>query len=287
MAARYKCPNCSVQLTLLGPPDARFECPGCERLVTLLALEPPPTPAQPAIIPTAATASPPAADEFDLPYLPPSTPARTATPEAPSTPGSPAQTSGARRRSRTFGLIGGAAVGLVLLIVALFAFRSPNNGAERPQDVITEEPTVTAATLPQPPSTSTPITPSKPQERVAPPASPPAVPTVEPKTPDDRAVATAPPPRSLEVPPRPVPEPEQSPKAGEERVFEIAPGAKMTFCWIPAGNATLGSPKGEKGRSGDESEHEYATQGFWLGCTWPSSRTCSAGWWWAGVWPRR
>jgi RNA polymerase sigma factor (sigma-70 family) len=55
------------------------------------------------------------------------------------------------------------------------------------------------------------------------------------------------------------------PKAGEEREFEIAPGVKMKFCWIPTGKATLGSPKEEKDRNGDEKEHEYATEGFWLG----------------------
>jgi formylglycine-generating enzyme required for sulfatase activity len=55
------------------------------------------------------------------------------------------------------------------------------------------------------------------------------------------------------------------PKAGEERAFEIAQGVKMKFCWIPAGKATLGSPKTELDRFDDESEHEFATKGFWLG----------------------
>jgi formylglycine-generating enzyme required for sulfatase activity len=55
------------------------------------------------------------------------------------------------------------------------------------------------------------------------------------------------------------------PKAGEEREFGIADGVKMKFCWIPAGNATLGSPKDEKDRNDDEKEHEYVTKGFWLG----------------------
>ena len=53
--------------------------------------------------------------------------------------------------------------------------------------------------------------------------------------------------------------------AGESREFEIAKGMKMTFCWIPAGKAPLGSPAGEKERRDDEKEHEFATKGFWLG----------------------
>ena len=39
----------------------------------------------------------------------------------------------------------------------------------------------------------------------------------------------------------------------------------MAFCWIPAGKATLGSPKEEKERDLDEVEHEYLAKGFWLG----------------------
>jgi formylglycine-generating enzyme required for sulfatase activity len=45
----------------------------------------------------------------------------------------------------------------------------------------------------------------------------------------------------------------------------IAPGIKMSFCWIPAGKATLGSPAGELGRTANEPEHEFTTSGFWLG----------------------
>ena len=36
------------------------------------------------------------------------------------------------------------------------------------------------------------------------------------------------------------------PTAGEERSFEIAAEVKMVFCWIPAGEAQLGSPKAER-----------------------------------------
>jgi serine/threonine protein kinase/formylglycine-generating enzyme required for sulfatase activity len=55
------------------------------------------------------------------------------------------------------------------------------------------------------------------------------------------------------------------PKPGEERSFEIAPGVKMVFCWIPPGTATLGSPAGEPARHEEEAEHAYTSKGFWLG----------------------
>lgn len=57
----------------------------------------------------------------------------------------------------------------------------------------------------------------------------------------------------------------KEPKTTEEREFEIADGVKMKFCWIPAGKATLGSPKEENDREEDEKEHEFVTKGFWLG----------------------
>ena len=56
-------------------------------------------------------------------------------------------------------------------------------------------------------------------------------------------------------------------KGGDEVSFEIADGVKMLFCWIPAGKATLGSPMTEKDRGFTESEHEFATDGFWLAKT--------------------
>ncbi len=68
---------------------------------------------------------------------------------------------------------------------------------------------------------------------------------------------------------------------GEEREFEIFNGVKMKFCWIPAGEAQLGSPEEEqdyitknflKGERPywlyDENEFvrgKFKTQGFWLG----------------------
>ena len=79
------------------------------------------------------------------------------------------------------------------------------------------------------------------------------------------------------------------PKAGEERSFEIADGVKMVFCWVPAGEAQLGSPKAERDavweqvvalKLGDASEKsvrelleseamekrgKFRTKGFWLG----------------------
>ncbi|HEV3384799.1 MAG TPA: SUMF1/EgtB/PvdO family nonheme iron enzyme, partial [Gemmata sp.] len=73
----------------------------------------------------------------------------------------------------------------------------------------------------------------------------------------------------------------KEPKASEEREFEIANGVKMVFCWIPAGEAQLGSPKEKQdyltktyfiGKQpdflDDETEFKrgkHKTQGFWLG----------------------
>jgi formylglycine-generating enzyme required for sulfatase activity len=53
--------------------------------------------------------------------------------------------------------------------------------------------------------------------------------------------------------------------SSKEREFEIAENVSMKFCWIPPGKATLGSPKEEQDRCDDEAEHEYTTNGFWLG----------------------
>ncbi len=55
-------------------------------------------------------------------------------------------------------------------------------------------------------------------------------------------------------------------KAGEEREFEIAPGVRMTMCWIPQGDFMMGSPAEELGRYEDEIHHRVRiTEGFWLG----------------------
>ncbi|MEZ6141431.1 MAG: formylglycine-generating enzyme family protein [Zavarzinella sp.] len=53
--------------------------------------------------------------------------------------------------------------------------------------------------------------------------------------------------------------------AGEVRIFSIHPKLKMKFCWIPAGEAMLGSPESEKERHENEKEHRFTTKGFWLG----------------------
>lgn len=54
-------------------------------------------------------------------------------------------------------------------------------------------------------------------------------------------------------------------KEKKEKEFTIARGVTMTFCWIPAGAAKLGSPATEEGRFKSEDESAFATDGFWLG----------------------
>ena len=73
-----------------------------------------------------------------------------------------------------------------------------------------------------------------------------------------------PPPPPVIVSPAPPP-PVVILRPGETRDIEIAAGVRMTFCWIPPGFATLGSLRNEEGRSEDEAEHGYTSQGFWLG----------------------
>ncbi len=71
------------------------------------------------------------------------------------------------------------------------------------------------------------------------------------------------------------------PKPGETRDIEIAPGVKMTFCWIPAGKCQLGSPKAERDAvlktidetkesemlqlEAEEKRGTFKTDGFWMG----------------------
>ena len=73
----------------------------------------------------------------------------------------------------------------------------------------------------------------------------------------------------------------KEPKAGDEREFEIFKNVKMKFCWIPAGEAQLGSPKEEqdnitkahyKGerpswldKETETARGKFKTKGFWLG----------------------
>jgi formylglycine-generating enzyme required for sulfatase activity len=56
-----------------------------------------------------------------------------------------------------------------------------------------------------------------------------------------------------------------SQKPGEIREYSIGNGQKLKLCWIPRGKAKLGSPTTEKYRDSDEGEHEFTTEGFWLG----------------------
>ncbi|MCW3131108.1 MAG: SUMF1/EgtB/PvdO family nonheme iron enzyme, partial [Candidatus Methanospirare jalkutatii] len=56
-------------------------------------------------------------------------------------------------------------------------------------------------------------------------------------------------------------------RAGEEREFEIWPGVKMAFVWVPAGTFKMGSPSNEPKRDSDEGPvHEVEiSRGFWMG----------------------
>jgi formylglycine-generating enzyme required for sulfatase activity len=57
-------------------------------------------------------------------------------------------------------------------------------------------------------------------------------------------------------------------EAGQERDFEIAPGVRITMCWIPPGEFLIGSSGGEKGRDDDETQHRVTiSKGFWLAKT--------------------
>ncbi|MBM3981984.1 MAG: hypothetical protein FJ304_17260 [Planctomycetes bacterium] len=71
------------------------------------------------------------------------------------------------------------------------------------------------------------------------------------------------------------------PKAGEERAVEIAPGVTMTFCWVPAGECQLGSPKSERDvvlkstnevvepewlqLEAEDKRGKFKTDGYWMG----------------------
>jgi len=57
------------------------------------------------------------------------------------------------------------------------------------------------------------------------------------------------------------------PGTREQATFEIAPGVRMDFVWIPAGTFRMGSPASEKDRRDNEGPvHEVQiTKGFWLG----------------------
>jgi formylglycine-generating enzyme required for sulfatase activity len=55
-------------------------------------------------------------------------------------------------------------------------------------------------------------------------------------------------------------------RAGEERDWQIAPGVKMTFCWIPAGEFLMGSPDMEDDRFDDEDQVNVTLSNeYWMG----------------------
>ncbi len=72
-----------------------------------------------------------------------------------------------------------------------------------------------------------------------------------------------------------------NPKAGDECDIEIAPNTKMRFCYIPAGECQLGSPKAEGAAvrmqlvgkedanwlafEAEEYRGKFSTKGFWMG----------------------
>jgi formylglycine-generating enzyme required for sulfatase activity len=57
-------------------------------------------------------------------------------------------------------------------------------------------------------------------------------------------------------------------RAGEERIIEIVPGVKMTFCWCPPGEFMMGSPASEEDRSDDEDQVKVTiNNGFWMAKT--------------------
>jgi formylglycine-generating enzyme required for sulfatase activity/Tol biopolymer transport system component len=82
-------------------------------------------------------------------------------------------------------------------------------------------------------------------------------------------------------PPKPDPLRPTPPRPGQEVSWEIAPGVKMVFCWVPAGRAQLGAPTGEHvaltrimpgGKrqvwmDAESASHRpnYTSAGFWLG----------------------
>ncbi len=57
-------------------------------------------------------------------------------------------------------------------------------------------------------------------------------------------------------------------RAGDEKRIKITDGVSMTFCWIPPGKFTMGSPSNEEGHSDDENQVEVTlSEGFWMAKT--------------------
>jgi formylglycine-generating enzyme required for sulfatase activity len=57
-------------------------------------------------------------------------------------------------------------------------------------------------------------------------------------------------------------------RAGDEKEIEVKRGINVTFCWIPPGSFTMGSPTNEEGRSDNENQVEVTlSKGFWMAKT--------------------
>lgn len=93
---------------------------------------------------------------------------------------------------------------------------------------------------------------------------------------DPKAVTPKPKDKSPDPPPGPT-----VPKPGETRDIKIADDVKMTFCWVPAGECQLGSPKAERDAvlqaisetketewlqlEAETARAKFKTKGFWMG----------------------
>ena len=56
-----------------------------------------------------------------------------------------------------------------------------------------------------------------------------------------------------------------SPLVTQQVEYPVSRSLRMVFCWIPTGEARLGSPRGEATRISHEVERSFSTMGFWLG----------------------
>ena len=60
----------------------------------------------------------------------------------------------------------------------------------------------------------------------------------------------------------------RQPKAGATKTITLPGGAKMEMVWCPRGTFMMGSPKSEKGRKDDETQHQVTlSKGFWMAKT--------------------
>ena len=73
--------------------------------------------------------------------------------------------------------------------------------------------------------------------------------------------------------PKPAPMPASQPKprepeskTGDVKTIQLPGGVPLELVWIGPGSFVMGSPEGETGHSGDETQHRVTlTKGFWLG----------------------